>query len=395
MHQRLDARRELLDVGAALAHAIRLRTGCATIRRRSREQRHELGAIARLREPLAVAIEIELDEAQRAERTVERARRRGLMKVAARLAPRRTDVDEDGHAIAATARDLVGDERRRAAGRGRRDDLDLASRRRRAARARGEQERGGEQTRHLIEDTPSDKRVVERYGRPVTADPPPPGALVAVRDRREQVIAALADSFAQDLFDVDEFERRIDLAHRATSLAELDKLVVDLAAPATSTALVPAPATEALANWPAKRAVRGILGGFDKKGSWTVARRITATAFWGGGRLDFREARFAPGVTELRVTAIMGGIEIIVPPWLAVECDATSIMGGFEELERGNGSPDPGRALLRITGFALMGGVSIETRLPGETRRDARKRIKKERKQLADASQRALPDKID
>jgi Domain of unknown function (DUF1707) len=250
-------------------------------------------------------------------------------------------------------------------------------------------------TRRVItrQDTPitSDNVVGGRYGRPVTADPPKPGALVAVRDRREQVIAVLADSFAQDLFDVDEFERRIDLAHRATSLDELDRLVVDLAAPATATALVPAPSTLALSSWPERRTVRGILGGFDKKGSWTVPRHLKATCFWGGGRLDFREARFAPGVTELRITAIMSGIEILVPPWLAVECDATSILGGFEELNRGHGSPDPDRALLRITGFAVMGGVSIETRLPGESRRDARKRIKKERKQLAGARQRALP----
>jgi hypothetical protein len=217
--------------------------------------------------------------------------------------------------------------------------------------------------------------------------------LVAMRDRRESVIATLTDAFTQDLFDIDEFDKRIDLAHRATSLAELDELVKDLAAPAKSTALVPAPPTEALASWPEKRTMRAILGGFDKKGRWNVAREMKVTCFWGGGSLDFREAQFAPGVTELRVTAIMGGLEIIVPPWLAVECDATAIMGGFEELERGHGAPDPGRALLRITGFALMGGVSIETRLPGESRREAKRRMKKERKQLVAGSQRALPER--
>ena len=206
-------------------------------------------------------------------------------------------------------------------------------------------------------------------------------SLVALRDRREQVIATLTDSFAHDVVDIDEFDRRIDLAHRATALVELDDLVKDLA-PVTTTALVSTPTEQALAEWPAQRTMRAILGGFDKKGRWNVARKMKVTCFWGGGSLDFREAQFAPGVTELRVTAVMGGLEIFVPPWLAVECDATSIMGGFEELERGHGSPDPGRAMLRITGFALMGGVSIETRLPGESRRQAKRRVKKERKEL-------------
>lgn len=205
------------------------------------------------------------------------------------------------------------------------------------------------------------------------------------------MIAALTDSFAQDLFDVDEFDRRIDLAHRATSIAELDELVKDLA-PSKQTALVPGPSEEMLANWPAKRAMRAIMGGFEKKGRFNVARKMSVTCFWGGGSLDFREAQFAPGVTELRVFALMGGVEIIVPPWLDVECDGTAIMGGFEEPERGHGEHASGRATLRITGFAMMGGVSVETRLPGESRRDAKRRMKSERKALAAAHQRALPD---
>lgn len=221
--------------------------------------------------------------------------------------------------------------------------------------------------------------------------PTPPQQLVALRDRRDQVIATLTDSFAQDLFDVDEFDRRIDLAHRATSIAQLDELVKDLA-PVKSTALVPTPSPEALAAWPAHKRMFAVMGGFDKKGRYKVARKITAMCFWGGGSLDLREAEFAPGVTELRVIAIMGGFEVIVPPWLAVECDGVAIMGGFEELDRGHGEPDPGRALLRITGLAMMGGVSIETRLPGESARDAKRRMKKERKALAAAHQRALPD---
>jgi len=49
-----------------------------------------------------------------------------------------------------------------------------------------------------------------------------PDSLVAVRDRRDQVLARLSDAYAHDLFDVDELERRLDLAHKATTLAELD-----------------------------------------------------------------------------------------------------------------------------------------------------------------------------
>jgi hypothetical protein len=221
--------------------------------------------------------------------------------------------------------------------------------------------------------------------------PAPRENLIALRDRREAVIAALTEHFAKDVFDVDEYDRRITIAHQARSMAELDDLVADLA-PVETTALVPVSQTAVdLAGWPEQKRWLCIMGGIDKKGRWSVPRKMRATAFWGGGSLDFREAQFAPGVTELHLTAVMGGFEIIVPPWLSVEVDATAIMGGFAELERGHGTPDPGRALLRITGFALMGGVSIETRLPGESSRQARKRIRKERKALAKGEVRSLP----
>jgi len=41
-------------------------------------------------------------------------------------------------------------------------------------------------------------------------------ALVALRTRRETVIDALSTHFANDALDLDEFEQRVDLAHRAT-----------------------------------------------------------------------------------------------------------------------------------------------------------------------------------
>jgi hypothetical protein len=210
--------------------------------------------------------------------------------------------------------------------------------------------------------------------------------LVALRDRREQAIARLTDAFSSDLFDVDEFDRRIDLAHRARSLAELDDLTVDLApAPVTTTALAPTATDLEAAHWPARKRWIAVFGGFQKRGRWTVPRELRVIAWWGGASIDLREAVLAPGVTVLRVTAVMGGVEILVPPWLAVECDASAILGGFEELERGHGAPDPDRALLRITGLAVMGGVSIETRLPGESARQARKRMKQERRRPAEA----------
>jgi hypothetical protein len=63
---------------------------------------------------------------------------------------------------------------------------------------------------------------------------------------------------------------------------------------------------------------------------------------------------------------VFGGVQIIVPPTLAVECHGVAVLGGFEGLHRAPAGSAPSSPLLRVRGQVLFGGVQIETRLPGE-----------------------------
>jgi hypothetical protein len=207
-------------------------------------------------------------------------------------------------------------------------------------------------------------------------------SLVALRDRREQAITRIAECFAADLVDVDDMERRLDLAHSAGTVAELDALVADLApAPAASTALVIAPsmAIDDPTRADQKR-LRVIMGSVERTGAWTVPRRLDARAFWANLLLDFRDASLAPGVTTVIVSVTMANIEIVVPPGLAVDVDVSSFAGNVEARHRVAPMQDPSRPLLRFEGGVRFGNFELTTRLPGETARDARKRERHERK---------------
>jgi hypothetical protein len=223
-------------------------------------------------------------------------------------------------------------------------------------------------------------------------------SLVALRDRREQVIARISECYAGDVLDVDELERRLDLAHAASTVAELDALVADLApAPAQTTALVTQ--TRALTvddpNRPATKKLRVVMGAIERRGPWTVPKQTNLKVFWGSAELDFRDASLGPGVTTIHVGVTMGSLEIVVPPWLAVDVDVSSFMGSVEERHRAPASPEPDRPILRIEGGVWMGSLEIETRLPGESRREARKRERKRRRALRGRTQRALPPGTD
>jgi hypothetical protein len=215
-----------------------------------------------------------------------------------------------------------------------------------------------------------------------------PKAVVSLREARERAIARLSDAFAADDLDLEEFERRISLAHRADSPAALEPLLSDLVA--TSPGTGPAMASTALTVRPAGTGRRNqtlvaIMGGTMRRGRWSAPQHIRLIAVMGGAELDFREADLAPGETHVSIFSLMGGCEIIVPPGLAVDMDGIAIMGGFEHMERSSPQRDPETPYLRVSGFVAMGGVQITTRLVGETERDARRREKGERKALRDA----------
>jgi hypothetical protein len=213
---------------------------------------------------------------------------------------------------------------------------------------------------------------------------PKPTNPVSLRDARERAIARLSDAFAHDEIGVDEFERRLTLAHRAEDLVAVDDTVRDLTASGSPTeAIVPA-ARRAMTSslerqhrgegGPDRERVIALFGGVERHGAWTLPRHLRASAIMGGLVLDLREAALLPGVSDIHVNAIMGGAQIIVPPNLAVEVSGTAIMGGFAHLDRAPVQRDPDQPVLRVHGIALMGGVAVETRLPGETETDAHRR---------------------
>jgi len=187
------------------------------------------------------------------------------------------------------------------------------------------------------------------------------------------VIDALCKAFARDEMGLEDFERRVETAHRADTAAELDALLADLLS-----ASLPARAGGAPAPRPHPRArsapprPREVMGGSARRGRWEPARRITALAIMGGVELDFCEAVLLPGVTEVQAFAFWGVIEILAPPGVRLESTGIGIMVGFDHGE-GAGEPvDPSAPTLRVTGVALMGGVGIKVHYPGESGRGAK-----------------------
>lgn len=207
---------------------------------------------------------------------------------------------------------------------------------------------------------------------------------------RDRAVQRLCTHFASDHLEMRELERRLDLAYAAKGLDELEALESDL--PALAETVLPdspplpqppvGPVVDTTRPLREREFIGAVMGGTERKGPWTPARQITALAVMGGLELDFRDATFATPVTTVTVFSLMGGADIIVPPGVHVESSGLAIMGAWERAEPG-GQPSPNAPVIRVNGFAMMGAVEITERKPGESAREARKRIKAERKARA------------
>jgi hypothetical protein len=104
--------------------------------------------------------------------------------------------------------------------------------------------------------------------------------------------------------------------------------------------------------------ILAIMSGARRRGVWEPPERLRVLSLMGGVELDFREAEFLDGVTEVVILAVMGGVAIVAPPGVDVEADGVGLMGEFTHVT--HRSPHPDSPVLRVRGFSLMGGVSVK-----------------------------------
>jgi predicted membrane protein len=83
--------------------------------------------------------------------------------------------------------------------------------------------------------------------------------------------------------------------------------------------------------------------------------------WYGGGTLDLRGATLDPAGAELRMRAIFGGLQLVVPESWPVEFTSRSIFGGIAD-SRDPSREDPTLPTLTVDAQAIFGGGAIVAR---------------------------------
>jgi Domain of unknown function (DUF1707)/Adenylate and Guanylate cyclase catalytic domain len=216
----------------------------------------------------------------------------------------------------------------------------------------------------VVPPKPGRQPLVERQA--ISEPTISPGAVAFLRvsdQERDATVQRLQTAFAEGRLNDEEFDARVRASLTARNQEELARLVADLpGAPAR-----PAPARLM------SRLVIAVLSGAARRGRWRVPERCTTAAVLGGCVLDLRAAQLSAPVTTITAVAIMGGVEVIVPPGVHVEMHGLPLMGACSNHVREEYLP-PDAPQVHIYGLALMGSVEVRTRKPSRPRHRHRRR---------------------
>jgi hypothetical protein len=175
---------------------------------------------------------------------------------------------------------------------------------------------------------------------------------------RKLATEMLMERLADDILDLEEFERRLDQVNAAATVEEIAGILGEVAASRRGIQVrasqlfgqLSRAADAAAMGVPALEPLR------PAKGLRRIGRgnKVVLALQDGSGR-----------VGPWTVFCIMGDVEVIVPLDLQVEFGGLGLIGGFD-CEPTVGVSNPDAPVLRINGVSCLGGVTVSVRDVGE-----------------------------
>jgi len=212
----------------------------------------------------------------------------------------------------------------------------------------------------------------------VVEQPPDDKAMRASDADREQVAEVLRAAAGDGRLTLAELQDRLEVLYAARTYGELEPVVSDLplstlpsakgSAPSQPSPVTAGPASpDRVGGKPTTWVAKAVFGGIARRGQWVVPSELRVKAVFGGAELDLREARLETDDVVMHVKAVFGGVSIILPDDVIAVVEGTGMFGGFDD-QAATRQPPPGSPVVRITGKAVFGGVSVQRKPPGPIR---------------------------
>ena len=110
---------------------------------------------------------------------------------------------------------------------------------------------------------------------------------------------------------------------------------------------------------PGRNGVTVWWSGVKREGEWIVPRIFRVFTCMGNAEIDLTPARIGAGESEIEVLCIFGNVDIRIPADIKVLCDGDGMGGSFDVKRIGETTPPENAPILRITGTAYLGSVTV------------------------------------
>ena len=179
---------------------------------------------------------------------------------------------------------------------------------------------------------------------------------------RDRVADQIREALAEGRLTPDEHAERLEALYQARTYAELvpiveDLPVADVVGPQVSPPVARDDRPAPVAGSPN---ITAVLSGAERKGRWLVEPQTNVVAVMAGVELDLCEAVLSKREVTMNIVAIMSGVNIVIPPGVRVVSSITAVLGNSTVPDDRTVGPDA--PVLRLTGVAMLGDVTVKRR---------------------------------
>lgn len=185
---------------------------------------------------------------------------------------------------------------------------------------------------------------------------------------RTLVVDVLTDAYANNRISIEEFDKRVELAHQLEDKEKLELLIGGMGLENELKSMMmaqsdgsqnPGTALQKVDHNPEK--LVAILGNIKREGAWQPKEEMSVSVYFGSGKIDFRDTAFMH-LSHIRLKAfvVMGTLDIHVPDTMKVRCEGSGILGQFHlENRAGKNIEDEPQLELTVHGKVVGGHVLV------------------------------------
>lgn len=212
----------------------------------------------------------------------------------------------------------------------------------------------------------------------------PEGRKYGLPKYRTEILEKLNDAFANGFLEMEDYESRMELAHKASSIEELQKVVYDFPDSGLKNRFAEKPPVTHEHKKPIninidlQDTVFTVLGDNTINGVDLPSDNLNIVNILGETKIDLTSENYIKNLFEINVFCMLGSLRIYAPDNVKIKTQMMNVLASSENLPPSSDSKQ--EKIVIIKGVCILGDIKIiRNRKPGEKKMFGRRHNMRER----------------